>query len=261
MMLMARVKSKTRAKELLEYINKHGYASLSELCREFQVSSATMRRDLTELDERGLVTRMHGAVKSKIDEQMHEPPYAERINMEIQEKKRIAQRAFREIREGDSIILDSSTTVVELAKLLAQSTLPITVITNDIEIAYILAPHPIIELICVGGYIRKGYYTSIGFFAENLWQELHADKLFMGVDAVNPEYGMMNYRIEEISCKKLMLKHSKQHFVLCDHTKFAASAVLQICPSSEVDLLITGAELSDPSAKMMRDVGLRLLTV
>ena len=258
---MAKGKAKERSKELLDYINAHGYVSFSELCREFQVSSATMRRDLTSLAESGKVTRLHGAVKSKIDEQKEEPPYSERINMAIEEKRKIAQRAFLEIRDGDSIILDSSTTVVELAKLLAQSSLNVTVITNDVEIAYILAPHPIIELICVGGYIRKGYYTSIGFFAENLWKELHADKLFMGVDAVNPEYGMMNYRIEELSCKKLMLEHSKQHFVLCDHTKFSSSAVLQICPTSAVDLLITGTELDRHAEDVMREAGLKLLKV
>lgn len=255
------MKPHNRSKELLEYINRNEYVSLSELCKEFHVSSATMRRDIASLAERGLITRLHGAVKSKIDEQKDEPPYAERINMEIEEKRKIAQRAFLEIRDGDSIILDSSTTVVELARCLSQSSLRITVITNDVEIAYILAPHPIIELICVGGYIRKGYYTSIGYFAESLWKELHADKLFMGVDAVNPQYGMMNYRIEELSCKKLMLEHSNKHFVLCDHTKFSSSAVLQICPSSSVDLLITGTELNPSLEQDMVVTGLNILKV
>lgn len=255
---MAKTKPQGRANEILEYVDRKGYVSLSELCREFRVSSATMRRDLTSLAERGQITRLHGAVKSKLDEQKEEPPYAERINMEIEEKQKIARRAFQEIRDGDSIILDSSTTVVELARLLAQSSLNVTVITNDVEIACLLAPHPIIELICVGGYIRKGYYTSIGSFAENLWRELHADKLFMGVDAVNPEYGMMNYRIEELSCKKLMLSHSKQHFVLCDHTKFASTAVLQICPTSDIDLLITGTELDRQYEQGMKAAGLNI---
>lgn len=255
------MKPQNRSKELLEYINRRGYAQFSELCREFHVSSATMRRDLTALARRGLITRLHGAAKSKIDEQTEEPPYAARINMETAEKRKIAQWAFREIRDGESVILDSSTTVAELARLLARSALRITVITNDVEIAYLLAPHPTIELICVGGYIRKGYYTSIGFFAENLWRELHADKLFMGVDAVNPQFGMMNYRIEELSCKKLMLENSGKHFVLCDHTKFSASAVLQICPVSAVDLLVTGTEVDPEAARAMAAAGLRIQTV
>ena len=255
------MKPSDRSKELLAYIDKAGYVSLSQLCGEFHVSSATMRRDLTRLSERGLVTRLHGGVKSKADQQQEEPPYAERINMQVEEKRRIAHRALLEIHDGDSIILDSSTTVVELAKCLAQSSLYITVITNDMEIAYILAPHPTIELICVGGYIRKGYYTSIGFFAENLWKELHADKLFMGVDAVDARYGMMNYRIEELSCKKLMLQQSNRHFLLCDHTKFSSTAVLQICPASAVDLLITGVELQQPLEQVMAATGLKILKV
>lgn len=258
---MATARSKARSESLLKYINKHEYASFADLCREFNVSSATMRRDLMSLAEKGLITRMHGAVKSKMSEQVYEPPYAERINMELDEKRRIAHRALQEIHEGDSVILDSSTTVSELAKLLAETDLNITVITNDVEIAYILAPHPSIELVCVGGYIRKGYYTSIGFFAENLWRELHGDKLFMGVDAVNAELGMMNYRIEELSCKKLMLEHSKTHYVLCDHTKFASSAVLQICPISAIDMVITGAELSQQAEHDLQLAGLKMMKV
>ena len=252
---------RARLKEILDYINKHEYVPFSELCREFGVSAATMRRDLISLANMGQITRLHGAVKSKISEQEYEPPYSERINMETDEKRKIAQRAYQEIHDGNSIILDSSTTVVELAKLLAQSSFDITVMTNDVQIAYILAPHPTLELIVVGGYIRKGYYTSIGYFAENLWRQLHADKLFMGVDAVNAEYGMMNYRIEEISCKKLMLEQSRQHIVLCDHTKFASTAVLQICPIESVDLLITGSELESHWEHKMRSVGLNLLKV
>ena len=91
---MASAKSQSRSKEILEYVNRQGYASLLELCERFQVSSATMRRDVTNLAERGLVTRLHGAVKSKMDEQRQEPPYSERINMETEEKRRIAERAL-----------------------------------------------------------------------------------------------------------------------------------------------------------------------
>ncbi|HBW37375.1 DeoR/GlpR family DNA-binding transcription regulator [Desulfosporosinus sp. BICA1-9] len=250
-----------RLQTLLSYIDQHEYASFSELCKEFKVSSATMRRDLKTLAQKGLIKRMHGAVKSKIDDQKYEPPLSERINMNIDEKRRIAERAMAEIKDGDSIILDSSTTVCELAKLLADSNLNITVMTNDIEIAYILAPHPIIELIAVGGYIRKGYYTSMGFFAENLWKELHADKLFLGVDAVDLKYGMMNYRIEEMSCKRLMIERAKECVVLCDHTKFTSSAVLQICPFDKVDKVITGTELDLSIMNDMQRIGVEIVRV
>jgi DeoR family transcriptional regulator of aga operon/DeoR family fructose operon transcriptional repressor len=77
-------------------------------------------------------------------------------------------------------------------------------------IAYIIAPHPEIELIFVGGYIRPGFFTSMGMFAESMWKQLHADKLFLGVDAIHPVDGILNYRTEEISCKRLMLNSSKE---------------------------------------------------
>ncbi len=233
----------SRLKELLEYINKNTTVSLSELSTVFSVSGATIRRDVARLDEMGMVERFHGIVKSKIYAQRDEPPYDVRVNMYLEEKIRISENAFQSINDGDSIFLDSSTTVLELAKLLSNSNKNITVITNDIQIAYILSPHPVIDLVVVGGTIRKGYYTSIGFLAENLWKDLYADKLFLGVDAISPQLGMMNYRVEELPCKKLMLSNSKYHTVLCDHTKFSTSAVLKICDFADIDLVITGTEL------------------
>lgn len=256
--VMTRARIQDRCNRVLEYINTHEYVSFSELCRFFDVSSATMRRDLVNLADRGLITRFHGAVKSKLSEQAYEPPYSERVNYEPEEKRKIAQRALREIHDGDSIILDSSTTILELARVLAKDSPEITVMTNDVEIACILAPNPNIDLICVGGHIRQGYYTSIGLFAENLWKNLHADKLFLGVDAVSARFGMMNYRIEELSCKKLMLNCSSVHYILCDHTKFTSSAVLQICPIDEVDMVITGRRPPSHIEQELKAAGLHI---
>lgn len=250
-----------RLKEVLECINKSTTISLSELSTIFGVSSATIRRDVARLDEMGMIERFHGVVKSKIYDQRDEPPYNVRVNMHLEEKIRIAKYAFQSIDDGDSIFLDSSTTVLELAKLLANSNKNITVITNDIQIAFILSPHPIIELVAVGGTIRKGYYTSIGFMAENLWKELYADKLFLGVDAVTPQLGMMNYRIEELPCKKLMLANSNHHTVLCDHTKFSASAVLKICDFADINVVITGTELDEITISRIPKNILDIITV
>ncbi len=241
--------AKDRLEKVLAYINQNKTVTLSELENTFGVSSATIRRDITSLAESGKIKRLNGVVKSVLNEQKDEPPYKVRINLELDEKKRIAKKAYEMIEDGDSIFLDSSTTVLELAKLLADSNKDITVITNDMQIAYILAPHPIIELIVVGGTIRKGYYTSIGFIAENLWKELYADQLFLGVDAVSLELGMMNYRIEELPCKKIMIANSKYRTVLCDHTKFNSSAVLKVCNFEDINQIITGKEIEQYKIK------------
>jgi DeoR family fructose operon transcriptional repressor len=250
-----------RLNSLVEYINIHNTVSFSQLCKEFDTSSATMRRDLNELEQKGVIERIHGGAKSLKSKQVYEPPFDQRENMNLAEKQRIAKYAFSQIANQDSVILDSSTTISELAKLIAASDLKITVITNDVKIAYIVASNPSINLINVGGTVRQGFYTSLGLFAEAMWKQLHADKLFLGIDAIHPVFGMLNYRIEEISSKRLMIGGSNTTIVLCDHTKFSSSAVLQICPLENVHSVITGTEVEDKFTQMYKDTNLKIVRV
>lgn len=172
-----------------------------------------------------------------------------------------AQYALSTINNNDAVILDSSTTVCELAKLLAVSNKNVTVITNDVIIACIIAPTPNIELILVGGNIRHGFFTSIGIFAESMWKQLHVDKLYLGVDAIHPVHGILNYRTEEISSKRLMLNCSNRSIVLCDHTKFSSTAVLQISPLQKLDEVVTGKELENNYIETYKNTGLQITRV
>lgn len=250
-----------RLQDVVKYINNNNTVSLSDLCNEFKASPATMRRDLQELENKAQIERIRGGAKSLSSRQAYEPPYTQRQNMNLAEKQRIAQYALSTINNNDAVILDSSTTVCELAKLLAVSDKNVTVITNDVIIAYIIAPNPIIELIFVGGYIRPGFFTSMGMFAEATWKQLHADKLFLGVDAIHPIHGILNYRTEEISCKRLMLNCSERSIVLCDHTKFSSTAVLQISPLQKIDEVVTGLELEDKYIETYKNTRLQIMRV
>ena len=252
---------RTRLEQINQYIDSNMYASLSELCERFGVSTATMRRNLDELDAKGLIKRVRGGAKSIAFLQAEEPPISVKQTINLAEKRRIAKYCFSLIHDGDSIILDSSSTVYELAVLLSESHLNITVITNDLNIGTILALHPDIDLFQIGGTIRKGYYTAIGAFAEGLWKQIHADKLFLGVDSVNSSFGLMNYRIDEITCKRLMIECSKKTFVVCDNSKFQSTAILQICPISDVDVIITDNGLSPEVCKQFGPYESKILRV
>lgn len=238
-----------RLQDIVSFVNKNTIVSFEELSKEFDVSSATIRRDLKELYEKGLIEKFYGGVRSVSLEQNMELPLNKRFTLNLDEKKRIADHAFSIIKENDIIILDSSTTVIELAKKLTECTMNIVAITNDAYIAYILALNSHIDLILVGGSVRHGYYTSLGLFSEMMWKQLHANKLFLGVDAISPKLGALGFQIEEVRSKKLMLECSEECIVLCDHTKFSASAVLDICPITQIDMVITGRELEDSILK------------
>lgn len=239
----------SRLQKTVDYINEVGVVTFSDLCNRFNISSATLRRDLKELSDQGLIEKVHGGAKSVNNNHTIEPPYFKRMFMNVEEKIRIAKRALSLIQENDIIILDSSTTTTELAKLIAKTDLKIVVITNDAQIACLLTFSSSIDVVLIGGSIRKGFYTALGPFAESMWQQIHATKLFLGVDAIDPVLGIMGYLIEEIRSKQVMLERSSNHIILGDHTKFLATSLIQICPVSQVDLIITGEELDENIVK------------
>lgn len=240
----------SRLNKIVEFVNDRELVSFNDLCDEFKVSSATMRRDVYGLIEEGLIDKVHGGVRSILTKHQFEPPVSKRQEMNVEEKKRIATHALSLIHNGDIIILDSSTTITELAKLLAHTTLEIVVITNDTNIASILAYAPTIEIILIGGVIRKGFFTALGTYSEEMWKKFHANKLFLGVDAVSHNHGIMGYHTEEIVSKQLMIDISDECIVLCDHTKFSNIALFSICPISAINKIITSTELNDSMLQM-----------
>jgi len=211
-----------------------------------------MRRDLKELGDQGLIEKVHGGAKPVIGNHTVEPPYIKRMFMNVEEKIRIAKAAMGLIAEKDIIILDSSTTTTELAKLLAKSDIKIVVITNDTQIAGLLTYTPNIDVVLIGGSIRKGFYSALGPFSENMWKEFHASKLFLGVDAIDTELGIMGYLIDEIKSKQVMIEQTKSRIILADHTKFSASSLIQICDIEKIDTIITGVELDEAIADQYR---------
>ncbi len=234
-----------RFQGIVDTVNHAGIVSFSDLCDKFSVSAVTMRRDLKELEDLGLIKRIRGGAKALQPNESLELPYAVRTSINVEEKQRIGKYALETIQPNNVVILDSSSTVRELAKLLVHTKFELTVITNDVEIARLLTVNPTIELIMVGGRIRIGHYGAVGMFAESFWRQVQADKLFLGVDAINAEHGLFNHNLDEIESKRLMLRRSKYRVVLADHEKFFSNSVIQICPIEDVDLIVTGSELSD----------------
>ena len=234
-----------RFKDIVDAVNRMGIVSYSDLCEMFHVSGVTIRRDLTELEKMGMLTRIHGGAKALDTIRNLDLPDAIRATVNIAEKQRIANYAYTLIQPDDAIILDSSSTVRELANLLAHCKFPITVITNDVQVACTLTSNSNIELMIVGGKVRSGHYSAVGMFSTLYWQQVHANKVFLGVDTVNLEEGLFNHNAEEIEGKRLMLRCAEQKIALADYSKFSSCSVVKICPISEIDLIITNTELSD----------------
>ena len=133
--------------------------------------------------------------------------------------------------------------------------------TNDLKSAMVLTQFPSIDLMVLGGSLRRDHYSLNGYFTETMIGQIHADKVFLGVDAIDPNIGFMNFSAVEVKSKKMMMDASYEKIVLCDHSKFERIAFVNICRFEDIDLIITGKEASPDTLHTFEDRGVTIMTV
>jgi DeoR family fructose operon transcriptional repressor len=224
---------------LSEMLSRNGKVSIKDLKEKMGVSEATVRRDmqaflkLTQLP----VRRIHGGILL-INKSGVEPLYEAKLAFMAQEKAKIAAKALEYIEDGDSIILDSSTTTLCLARLLHNKS-GLKVIVTDIKLAEELARFPNVETYIIGGRVRVGYYTIGESWAEEQLRHITVEKAFLTADAVDPEMGITNASMFEVGVKKAILAAGKTVILLADHSKLGKRAFVKVCDLSDIDIFIT----------------------
>ena len=246
---------------ILDQINKHGSVSLNELAVKANSSRSTVRRDIYELEKKHLLKCVRGgAVSISGTVEQIEPSFSVREDLFADEKARIARYAHDLVKPGETLILDSGTTIHEFSKTLYDIS-PLYVATNDLKSATELAHCTNIDLVVLGGSLRKNHFSLHGYFTDNMIMQLHADRAFIGVDGIDFNLGLMNFSSEEVQSKKLMMQVSKQVIVLCDHSKFDKIAFINICSLNKVDLLITGKETEQKYIDNLNSLGIKAIQV
>lgn len=242
-----------------EELKKSGFVTIESLAAQMGSSHSTVRRDIDELAENGTLIRVHGgAMAASTPNTSYEPPFEVRRDLYDDEKTRIAQVAHDLIRPNETILLSGGTTVLALAKTLKDIS-PLYIGTNDLISAMELSATEGVELMVFGGNLRKHHYSLNGYFTEIMIRQIHADKVFIGVDAIDFNIGVMNFSAEEIQTKKDMIKASHQTIILCDHSKFERVAFINICQFSDVDIIITGKELCPDYVEKINELGVKLI--
>lgn len=231
-----------RQQAIVDYINRKEIVSFAELRDYFHVSNATMRRDLVELANHGMITRTHGGAQS-VSLNQHSPNLFVRLDDAVDEKEAIGQYAIQFIKNNDSIIMDASTTCLQLAKHIQASNLHVTIITNYFEISELFTESENIEVIFIGGHVRIGYRSTSGALAQQMLYNMHADLAFIGCDGIDPQRGLSNNRLDVIELKRMMIHNSKHVYCLADHTKFSTIAVIPLATFEEIDAIITNRAL------------------
>lgn len=250
-----------RMELIVEIANQHEIITVEELIKKVGCSKATIRRDINKLSDSGRIKKTHGGIMSmSMGSTLVEPSLRIKSSLHMDEKRRIATAALKYIKENEYIILDSGTTVLELAKLL-DDTMPVTVVTADLLIAMEIAKRQAINLILLGGVLRKNYYSLFGYFAEDMLKNINANKAFVTVDSIDIQQGLMNYSSDDVALKKLIVNSCHEVVLLADHSKFEVRSFLKICEISKVHRVITGRETQESHLNRLREMGIAVETV
>jgi DeoR family transcriptional regulator, aga operon transcriptional repressor len=227
-----------RRRRMMEILDAQERATVEELVERFGVSAVTIRGDLDALTATGAIVRSHGGALKRVD--ASDEPIDVKETLHHAEKVRIARAAFAMIREGETIILDSGTTTVEVARQIKGSEFrSLNVITNALNIAMELANLPHVRVIMIGGLLRPMAYTLVGPSAEIALRSLNADRVFLGVDGLDPEIGLMTPDVLEAKLNAIMIEISREVVVVADSSKFQRRSLSVIAKLDKVHKLIT----------------------
>ena len=192
---------------------------MQELSDKYNVSNVTIRNDLEVLDKKGLLLKTRGGAIKTESQVRSDQSISEKYQLNIQEKRIIGKRAASEVKNSETIIIDSGSTTEEFCKHLSGKK-DLTIITNAINIANVVIHFPDANLIIPGGYLRKNSGSLIGPLAETNLKNLYADKAFIGVDGLDSTIGLYTPNIEEAHLNQKMIELSKEVIVLADSSKF-----------------------------------------
>lgn len=231
-----------RRKRLVEFITEHRRVTGTQLCEHFDVSSATIRNDLRELDEAGLITRTHGGAIRKT--QTGFETGMDSRTSSITEKHTIASLALSQISDGDTLILDAGSTMCELARVLGEKK-QLTVVTNDLNVASILEQHPSCDILLVGGLLRKGFHCTVASATSELLHSISVDKAFMGANSFSIAKGASTPDVIHADSKRQMIEVAAKVILLCDHTKLERDSFMSFATSDRIDVLITDSLAKD----------------
>ncbi|MBD0833326.1 DeoR/GlpR family DNA-binding transcription regulator [Aestuariibaculum sediminum] len=249
------MKKKERQQKVIDEVSINRKVTSSYLSEKLKVSEDTIRRDIKELHDKGLLTKVHGGAISTIQKLYH---YNEDIIYNRESKVRIAQKAISLIEDGMVIIISGGTTNLMLAKLLPKD-LKATIYTYSLPIAMQLTEHPLIETIFIGGKIHRNSMVTIGIDVIQYLSNVRANICFVGVSALNTEQGITDEGYEVSLIKKAMMNASDRSVFLATTNKLNIRHSYDVCNLKEIDTLVTDLDDDCPTRSTFINAGVTVL--
>jgi DeoR family transcriptional regulator of aga operon len=248
-----------RRLQISELVRQHGSVQVTALARRFGVSMQTVRKDLRYLAERGVMARAYGGAidSSVVGAPQAEPHYEAKRTANLEQKRRIGQRAAALVKPGDTIAIDSGTTAIQLAEALPN--IEVTVVTNDFGVLSALAPKNNIAIVMLGGELRRKNMAFYGGLTVEAIDALHVDMLFLGVDGFDLERGITTHYEPEAMLNRRMVEAARVVAAITDSSKFGRVCLHRIIAVSELDILLTDTGAPEDIRQASQQLGFQLL--
>ena len=232
--------ARERQEHIVRIVDEHGRVRVGELATRFKVSAVTIRKDLIGLETDGRLIRTHGGAIA-IDRSRPELAFDIRERLQSDEKLVIGAAGAALVHDGESIVMDASTTALSVARQLKArgGWSQLTIITNGLRIASELAGHPGIVVLMLGGRVRWEALSVVGQLGDGLFSRINVQKAFLGAAGFTLEFGLADATDEEAQIKRSMVAAAREVIAIVDRTKWERAAFATFCPTAKIDVVLT----------------------
>ncbi|MGH2555559.1 MAG: DeoR/GlpR family DNA-binding transcription regulator [Actinomycetota bacterium] len=245
-----------RRHQVLAAIRENNAVQTATLATRFGVSEVTIRRDLDDLANRGLIRRVRGGAL-RPGALRYEPPFDQSRIERAEQKRRVGRAAAKLVQPGDTVIIDIGTTALELSRNLHGHD-GLTVVTNNLAVYEELVGDDSVDILLLGGMVRRNYRSLVGFLTEESLRGIRADLAFIGISGISDDLTLLDTTIEEIPAKRAMIEASRRVVLLADGTKFLGSGLGRVADIETIHVVVTTDDAPEERLDAVRDRGIEV---
>lgn len=247
-----------RQRKIQDILRQHGTVAVDSLAEGLHVTPQTIRRDLNQLFDAGLVQRVHGGAVVK--DNVANLGYSARKTLMLDEKDAIARTAAELIPDHASLFINIGTTTEQVARYLSKKT-GILIVTNNINVASALWPMQNLQVMVASGKIRHSDGGIVGSTTERFIEQFKVDYAVIGCSAIDSEGEVLDYDFREVCVAKAIINHARSVILVTDSMKFERKAPIRICNLFDLDYLITDSNISAETMRMCKSINIQLRIV
>jgi DeoR family transcriptional regulator of aga operon len=248
-----------RHKYILDDLKTAGFVTVSDLAHRMEVTMVTIRKDLKNLEDKGLLYRSHGSA-TPVSPYVSDRSVQVKKLEQVEEKTKIAIKALEYLEANEAILIGSGTTVVAFAQAIPKN-FKLTILTAAMNVNLALMDTSEIELVQLGGVVRKSSSSAVGHYAEQMLRGFACSKLFLSVDGISLEHGLTTSNMMEAHLNAQMIRSVQKTIVLVDSQKFGRKGFGKICELDDIDVIITDAGIPDIYREKLEERGIEVVVV